>query len=493
MYAMRRRTAMLLPRRPTPRPRAPQAKSFRLPCSPGKLRLTLRLQKQGRGAIAWPTAFPSKIGSTSLLNSFLLLAEAVVYFSVMVTLFRFRKRTGLGIFICALGVMHFLETYLAGVFYVALPFGMVSPGSAVLFSGKLVMLLLLYIKEDAATVRQPIYGLLLGNALMIGLVLLLRLHAVAPLPDGRPPDIAFIDEMGWLMVWGTTLLVIDAVLIILLYEKLGRYLRRAQFARVLISVACVLTFDQAGFFAALHFVAGAPVAVFFGGWLAKMMAALAFSAMLVAYLRWFESRDFALPRGLADVFETLTYRERYEALVEHVGRDGLTGLLHRGRFDADGEAAVAVSLRTARPLSLIIIDVDDFKQVNDRFGHAEGDRVLKAVAALLREIAGPDDQVFRIGGEEFAILSTRPHSVAKLFGESIRQAVKTSPATGRLALTVSIGIATVSESTSGLADIFALADQRLYKAKSNGRDRVVGEPGGREPDAPLAWARSAQL
>jgi diguanylate cyclase (GGDEF)-like protein len=356
-----------------------------------------------------------------------------------------------------------------------------------------VMLLLLYIKEDAATVRQPIYGLLLGNALMIGLVLLLRLHAVAPLPDGRPPDIAFIDEMGWLMVWGTTLLVIDAVLIILLYEKLGTYLRRAQFARVLISVACVLTFDQAGFFAALHFVAGAPVAVFFGGWLAKMMAALAFSAMLVAYLRWFESRDLALPRGLADVFETLTYRERYEALVEHVGRDGLTGLLHRGRFDADGEAAVAVSLRTARPLSLIIIDVDDFKSVNDRFGHAEGDRVLKAVAALLREIAGPDDQVFRIGGEEFAILSARPHSVAKLFGESIRQAVKTSPVTARLALTVSIGIATVSESTSGLADIFALADQRLYKAKSNGRDRVVGEPGGYEPEAPLAWARSAQL
>ena len=63
-----------------------------------------------------------------MLNSFLLLAEAVVYFSVMVTLFRFRKRIGLGVFVCALGVMHFLETYLASVFYVALPFGLVSPG-----------------------------------------------------------------------------------------------------------------------------------------------------------------------------------------------------------------------------------------------------------------------------------------------------------------------------------------------------------------------------
>ena len=85
----------------------------------------------------------------------------------------------IGMILLVLGVMHFLETYLASVFYVALPFGMVSPGSAVLFSGKLVMLLLLYMKEDAATVRQPIYGLLLGNALMVGLVLLLRLHAIA--------------------------------------------------------------------------------------------------------------------------------------------------------------------------------------------------------------------------------------------------------------------------------------------------------------------------
>ncbi|MEO5756079.1 MAG: GGDEF domain-containing protein [Mesorhizobium sp.] len=428
-----------------------------------------------------------------MLNAFLLLAEAVLYFGVMVTLFRFRSRIGLGVFVCALGVMHFLETYLASVFYVALPFGMVSPGSAVLFSGKLVMLLLLYIKEDAATVRQPLYGLLLGNALMIGLVLLLRLHAIAPLPDGRLPDIGFIDEMGWLMVWGTTLLFIDTILIILLYEKLGKYLRKAQFTRVLICVACVLTFDQAGFFTALHFVPGAPIGVFFGGWFAKMGAALAFSAMLVAYLRWFEVRQVQAPRGLSDIFDTLTYRERYEALVEHVGRDGLTGLLHRGRFDSDGEAAVQASLRTAKPLSLLIIDVDHFKSINDRFGHAEGDKVLKAVAALLGDLASAEDQVFRIGGEEFAILSSRPHTVARLFGESIRYAVKASNNTSRFDLTVSAGVSSVSESTTSLADLFALADQRLYKAKSTGRDRVVGEPGSNEADTSVAWTKSAQI
>ncbi|MES0051052.1 GGDEF domain-containing protein [Mesorhizobium sp. M0053] len=408
-----------------------------------------------------------------MLNSFLLLTEAVVYFSVMVTLFRFRDRIGLGVFVCALGAMHFLETYLASVFYVALPFGMVSPGSAVLFSGKLVMLLLLYMKEDAATVRQPIYGLLLGNALMIGLVLILRLHDISALSDGKLPDIGFIDQLGWLMVWGTTLLFIDAILIILLYEKLGRYLRRAPFCRILICVACVLTFDQAGFFTALHFVAGAPIAVFFGGWLAKMGAAFAYSAMLVAYLRWFETRQVVAPRGLSDVFDTLTYRERYEALVEHVGRDGLTGLLHRGRFDSDGERLVAVSLRTAQPLSLLIVDVDHFKSINDRFGHAEGDRVLRSIAQVLTQAAGAHDQVFRIGGEEFAILCSQPHAVARLLGENLRQAVKAC--VNRFDISVSAGIATVDETVASLADLFALADERLYRAKSTGRDRVVGE------------------
>ncbi|PTE07765.1 GGDEF domain-containing protein [Mesorhizobium helmanticense] len=425
-----------------------------------------------------------------MLNSLLLLGEAALYFGAMTTLFRFRHRIGLGVFVCALGVMHFLETYLASVFYVALPFGMVSPGSAVLFSGKLVMLLLLYIKEDAATVRQPIYGLLLGNALMIGLVLILRMHAISPLPSGNLPDIGFIDQMGWLMVWGTTLLFIDAILIILLYEKLGRYLRKALFTRILVCVACVLTFDQAGFFTALHFVTGAPIAVFFGGWFAKMVAALAYATMLVAYLKWFEARQVPAPRGLSDIFDTLTYRERYEALVQHVGRDGLTGLLHRGRFDSDGEAAVTASLRTAKPLSLLIIDVDHFKSINDRFGHAEGDKVLKSVAALLGEIASPEDQVFRIGGEEFAILCSRPHSLARLLGESIRHAVKASAATSRFDITVSAGISTVSESTRCLADLFALADQRLYKAKSTGRDRTIGEPGGHEADGLKAWTRS---
>src|SRR3546814_466453 len=95
----------------------------------------------------------------ALLNTVLMLAQALMYFGVMATLFGVRVRFGLGAFLCALGVMHFLETYLASVFYIELPFGIVSPGSTVLFSGKLAIILMMYIREDAAVVRQPIYGL----------------------------------------------------------------------------------------------------------------------------------------------------------------------------------------------------------------------------------------------------------------------------------------------------------------------------------------------
>src|SRR3546814_17391717 len=102
----------------------------------------------------------------ALLNTVRLLAQSLMYFGFMATLFGVRGRFGLGVFLCALGVMHFLETYLASVFYIELPFGIVSPGSTVLFSGKLAIILMMYIREDAAVVRQPIYGLLIGNFLI---------------------------------------------------------------------------------------------------------------------------------------------------------------------------------------------------------------------------------------------------------------------------------------------------------------------------------------
>src|SRR5215471_10165345 len=125
-------------------------------------------------------------------NVVLLALDAVIYFVALGALLRARTRIGLGAFFCALGVMHFLETYLAGNFYVALPLGIVaSPGSTVLFTGKLMLLLLVYIREDAVAVRQPIYGLLVGNLLLFALAAVMRNHDLVELVPGRAADLGF--------------------------------------------------------------------------------------------------------------------------------------------------------------------------------------------------------------------------------------------------------------------------------------------------------------
>ena len=205
-------------------------------------------------------------------NALLLAGDAILYFAVLSALFRARARLGIGAFFCALGVMHFLETYLASILYVSLPFNIVtSPGSTVLFTGKLFMLLLLYIREDAVVVR-PIYGLLFGNVLLFALAYIMRHHNLVSLRPGRAADFAFLNEMGALMVWGTAILFFDCIIMILLYERSRGWFRVRIFPRLALCGVLVLTFDQVAFFAGLHMLTGAGTEVLVGGWIAKMAA-----------------------------------------------------------------------------------------------------------------------------------------------------------------------------------------------------------------------------
>jgi diguanylate cyclase (GGDEF)-like protein len=372
--------------------------------------------------------------------------------------------------------MHFLETYLAAVLYVPLPFGMmVSPGSAILFSGKLVMLLLVYIREDASTVRQPIYGLFIGNLLMVGLVLLMRHHMLGAAPPGRAADFSFMDEMGWLMIWGTTLLFIDAILIVLLYERLGNWFAERQTLRILASTMTVLTFDQIGFFIALWLFAGVPASAFWGGWLGKMAAAAFYSGLYLRHVELRRPSRGGRPR-LTDVFDALTYRERYEALLRETGHDALTGLLDRGRFDREGDSAIKDAVTRHRPISLLVIDIDHFKRINDRHGHAMGDDALRKVAHEIGDGVREGDRVYRYGGEEFIVVCQGlPHKAAVLAGERLRLAISSVVIAGiDLPITASIGVATSPEDGGDLKALFETADARLYDAKFAGRDRVVG-------------------
>jgi diguanylate cyclase (GGDEF)-like protein len=411
-------------------------------------------------------------------NLLLLGADALLYFVVLASLLRARTRIGLGAFFCALGVMHFLETYLASILYVSLPFGIVtSPGSTVLFTGKLMMLLLLYIREDAVVVRQPIYGLLFGNVLLFALAYLMRQHTAVSLTPGRTADFTFLNEMGALMVWGTAILFFDCIIMILLYERSRTWFRDRIFPRLAFCGVLVLTFDQVAFFAGLHMLTGAGADVLVGGWIAKMAAVALYTCFAGIYLLYFERpirRRTDMPR-IWDVFDTLTYRERYEDLLARTGCDALTGALDRHSLEAHGRRAVDHAAAAGRSLALLLIDIDHFKAYNDRFGHAAGDKMLKRIVLDIMAAARMSDLTYRFGGEEFVVIADGINADDALtLGERMRRRIADSHAGDASGVTVSIGIASCARDATDYDTLFEIADKRLYEAKAAGRNRVIG-------------------
>jgi diguanylate cyclase (GGDEF)-like protein len=411
-------------------------------------------------------------------NALLLAGDALIYFAALSTLLVLRGRIGLGPFFCALGVMHFLETYLASIFYVALPFGVItSPGSTVLFTGKLMMLLLLYMREDAQVVRQPIYGLLFGNVLLFALAFVMHHHSLVSLAPGRAADFGFLDEMGSLMVWGTAVLYFDCLLIIITYEQSRAWLGDHAYARVALSGFLVLTFDQLAFFTGLHMLTGAGWNVLIGGWVAKMGAVALYSVLVAFYLRYCEpSLGRTIAPRIVDVFETLTYRERYEDLLARTGFDALTGALDRGFLESRGRQTVEQASQDSRPVSLLLIDVDHFKDFNDRFGHAAGDIALKRICRNIAAAVRVNDLLFRFGGEEFVVIAEGlAGEQALALGERIRRRIAADVDSGTGRITVSVGVASRALDVPNYDAMFAVADRRLYQAKAAGRNCTVGE------------------
>ena len=156
--------------------------------------------------------------------------------------------------------------------------------------------------------------------------------------------------------------------------------------------------------------------------------------------------------------------------------DSMTRVANRRAFDERLEDAFEHARRYDRPLSLVLLDVDHFKSINDTHGHDAGDRVLRIVADVLADSSRHSDFVARVGGEEFAvILPETALFEAMQFGEKLRCNIAIAQtATGPI--TVSIGVANLPHSrVPTRADLFHAADQALYRAKANGRNRVEME------------------
>ncbi len=189
-----------------------------------------------------------------------------------------------------------------------------------------------------------------------------------------------------------------------------------------------------------------------------------------------ERTDHWEQRASAHAQEVSRLKEDLDAARQEAETDALTQVGNRKRFDRRLREMVTVTCETGDPLSLILLDIDHFKSFNDAYGHQLGDRVLKLVAKRMVEAADVDNEVFRYGGEEFALLipSTRLGDAVDA-GERVRKAVgalriaRKSDSEPLRRITVSVG---VSEYDPGepLARVLERADAALYAAKNSGRN-----------------------
>jgi diguanylate cyclase (GGDEF)-like protein len=160
-------------------------------------------------------------------------------------------------------------------------------------------------------------------------------------------------------------------------------------------------------------------------------------------------------------------------VVEQAAVDSLTGLYDHDMFMSQLEREIESARRNETPLSLLMIDLDDFKTINDRYGHPTGDEVLVAVAAVIRRALRAVDIGGRYGGEEFIVaLPGADTGHAVRVGERVREAIN-SEGISRVAVTTSIGIAGYPLHGENTQRLVSAADQALYRAKQAGKNRVV--------------------
>ena len=182
--------------------------------------------------------------------------------------------------------------------------------------------------------------------------------------------------------------------------------------------------------------------------------------------------------GIALVLRDITETKRHMALLEELAiHDGLTGCFNRRHWITLSENEFMRAKRNGRSLSIIMIDIDNFKDVNDTWGHAMGDRVLVALTEALLGVLRATDFFGRLGGEEFAvILPETDLATAELIAERLRAVAECTDASQEnevVSITISLGTTSLSHSDSSLSIMLHRADDALYRAKENGRNQVI--------------------
>ena len=225
------------------------------------------------------------------------------------------------------------------------------------------------------------------------------------------------------------------------------------------------------------------------GLIAAGIMLLVLIAMLLTGTRLLEAELSVLLAGLFSAVATtalgflltkfieqhLSLHEQTTDQLAAARKDSLTGVLGRAALEDEMRRTIQHARKTGTPLSLIVTDIDHFKQVNDEFGHGAGDDVLRSFAKRLRRnVGGSGGMVGRWGGEEFVVLLpgvARPDAL--VMAERLRQEVSHAPVAGQ-DITASFGVASFRSAGDDIDTLFGRADERLYEAKNAGRNAVRG-------------------
>jgi diguanylate cyclase (GGDEF)-like protein len=213
-------------------------------------------------------------------------------------------------------------------------------------------------------------------------------------------------------------------------------------------------------------------------WLHRTTPLVAVDPDALAGLRYFNIACFLVALGIIAAAHARTVEDAERRLNSLASTDALTGLFNRRRIADHFQKELSQAMATNQPISLMLIDIDHFKSINDQFGHARGDQVIVAVGEVLRANVRQRDLISRWGGEEFLVLMPEaPLNAARETAERVRKAVAALVVRAELdatPVTITVGVATWRD-RERIEDTIHRADKSLYAGKINGRDRVVAD------------------
>jgi diguanylate cyclase (GGDEF)-like protein len=424
------------------------------------------------------------MGASHILKLSYMLTEALFVGIIIVTLFSMRHKFGIALLYITLGTFQYLQAVLASFLYFEIFPGLfVSPGSAVLFNASLFAVLLIYIREDVAEARKLIYGLVFANITLTIFLLIIGSH-IQGLPSEQVSHIPLqvFNFTPRILIAGTLTLTADVLLIIIIYELFSRHISNL-FLRIYSAMAVVLIFDTLVFTTGSGIISQQDQYLTFliSAMIGKLLFGLFYSIMLIFYLKYFGKREYVShgkDSEIKDIFTFLTYRQKYELLCKEIHKDHLTGLYNRGFLNESLPRELDKAKANGDKTALLMIDVDNFKSINDVFGHQEGDRILVFLATVITQSIREMDLACRYGGEEFSLILPRTHiNSAVQLAERIRDKLALlsdshKPALARK-ITLTIGVAVAPEQADNAEDLVCIADKRLYIGKKRGRNCIV--------------------